>query len=291
MSENIKSNIQELITQTIKSLNFPEINFSLDHPANETHGDYATNVALVLFPKLKEQGIGEYQKPIDLAQTIIDHFPPNKEISSVSAAQPGFINFTLSPNFLLTSVKSIIENKYPLPLKGKKIAVEYTDPNPFKEFHIGHLYSNIIGESVSRIYEVNGAVVWRGDFYGDVGLHIAKSVWGLIQKMNQDNLTLSAVEKLSLKERQNLLGQGYALGVVKYDQDPQIKSQIEKINSQIYRFSNQDDQDQVIQVYQAGLKWSLDYFETYYQRLGTKFDGYYPESKIGQIGSKIVDQA
>ena len=44
--------------------------------------------------------------------------------------------------------------------------VEYTDPNPFKEFHIGHLISNLTGESLAKIFEANGPTVWRADYFG-----------------------------------------------------------------------------------------------------------------------------
>ncbi|MDP2860300.1 MAG: arginine--tRNA ligase, partial [bacterium] len=197
-------------------------------------------------------------------------------------------------------------------LSGKKVAVEYTDPNPFKEFHLGHLYSNVIGESIARLFEACGATVWRGDFYGDVGMHVAKSVWGMMKKMREDKITLIDLEKLPLNERQAFLGKGYALGVVKYDEDEQTQKEIKDINLLIYiagqkilkktkgwqpiinyRQYLKGDEDklrEISKIYEAGLKWSLEYFETIYKRLGTKFDGYYPESWVGEYGIKIVEK-
>lgn len=58
--------------------------------------------------------------------------------------------------------------------------VEYTQPNPFKPFHIGHLISNAIGESVSRIVEYSGSKIIRVNYQGDVGPHVAKAIYGLI---------------------------------------------------------------------------------------------------------------
>ena len=60
---------------------------------------------------------------------------------------------------------------------GQKIIIEYTDPNPFKEFHIGHLMSNTIGEAFSRLVETSGAEVKRACYQGDVGMHVAKTIW------------------------------------------------------------------------------------------------------------------
>ena len=60
--------------------------------------------------------------------------------------------------------------------------VEYTQPNPFKPFHIGHLMSNTIGETLTRILENAGATVVRANYQGDVGLHVAKALWGMSKK-------------------------------------------------------------------------------------------------------------
>src|SRR3989344_1623503 len=88
-----------------------------------------------------------------------------KEIEKVKVAGAGFINFYLSREFFTQSIKEILKigEKWGSgnSLKNQKIIIEYTDPNPFKEFHIGHLMSNAIGESISRIIEFSGAEAKR----------------------------------------------------------------------------------------------------------------------------------
>ena len=61
-------------------------------------------------------------------------------------------------------------------LKDKRVMVEYTDPNPFKQFHIGHLMTNIIGASLARIHAAACAAVLRVTYHGDVGCHLAVRV-------------------------------------------------------------------------------------------------------------------
>ena len=94
--------------------------------------------------------------------------PPSK-VLKIEVVKPGFINFFLGSEYFGNIIREIGnhfgENKN---LEGQKIIIEYTDPNPFKEFHIGHVYTNTVGESLSRIFEENGATVWRGDYFGDV---------------------------------------------------------------------------------------------------------------------------
>ncbi|EKE22091.1 MAG: Arginine-tRNA ligase, partial [uncultured bacterium] len=155
---------------------------------------------------------------------------------------------------LISQMSGLLENENGSAItqigKGKKIAVEYTDPNPFKEFHLGHLYSNAIGESLSRLFEACGAVVWRGDFYGDVGMHIAKSIYGLLAELRIKNSELRMKQgkdyirelkkyigelgKLPVSQRQKLLGEGYALGVVKYEEDKAVAEEIKDLNYLIY---------------------------------------------------------
>src|SRR6185503_5194125 len=98
-------------------------------------------------------------------------------------------------------------------LAGKKIMVEYTDPNPFKPFHIGHLMTNAIGESVARILEHSGAQVSRANYQGDVGLHVARAIWGL-----QKNKKLQEKKGSHTLQAVNI-GKAYALGAESYEAD------------------------------------------------------------------------
>lgn len=308
--------LSEAISKAVEELEWETVSFSVEHPKDESHGDHSTNAALVLAKKLGKQ-------PREVAEILVTKLQSDTLVDSVvqleriEIAGPGFINFWLKDGELSRLAQEAAEDRWEKPLSGKKYSVEYTDPNPFKEFHIGHLYSNLIGESIARLYEANGATVWRGDFYGDVGMHIAKSVWGMMKKMEQEGVKLTDLEEKPIKERQQFMGQGYAEGSIQFDEDPsassgQVREEIKDINYMVYVASqevlvktrgwkplvdyrkyiegHEDKYPLVRDVYQAGLRWSLAYFETYYQRLGTKFDGYYPESYVGELGLKVVEK-
>lgn len=307
--------IKDTIETVIKELGFPAVEFGVDHPKDESHGDYSSNVAMVLAKKAGKN-------PREVAEAIKDLIEKDGEIDKVMekvvVAGAGFINFYLKAEVLRENVEQIVADKWEKPLAGKKYAVEYTDPNPFKEFHLGHLYSNLIGESIARMYEAVGATVWRGDFYGDVGMHIAKSVWGMKKKLDEAKQTLEELAKWGIKERQNFMGQGYAMGVQAFEgelpgyEQEVVKEEIKGINYMVYVASqevlvakrgwkplvdylqyikgHEEEYPQIREIYQAGLAWSLEYFETYYARLGTKFDGYYPESWVGELGLKEVEK-
>ncbi|OGV95821.1 arginine--tRNA ligase [Microgenomates group bacterium RBG_16_45_19] len=315
MATSVKTELLETIKLALTQLKLKPVEFSLEHPANEAHGDYAANIAFVLYPQVEDQ----WSNPLQLAEAIVAAIKlkvshqSSSIIDSVSVAGPGFINFSLKPEHFLDYLNQLINSKQiPLttdPFIKQRICVEYTDPNPFKELHLGHLYSNIIGETMARLYEAVGAKVWRADYYGDVGQHVAKAIWGMQQLLTQTHTTLPNLAKKSLLERQKFLGQSYAYGVKQFESDPEVKATINRLNPLIYAIAQalhqangwqpvveyevhvpQSDfnRGEIRSLYQSGLAWSLEYFESLYQFLGTKFDGYYPESLMGEYGYRLV---
>lgn len=252
----------------------PEVQF--EHPADLAHGDYSTNVALVYAKELKMKQRELAEKIVKMIYDVGFQIYERKTIEKVEVAGAGFINFYLSKEFFAEAVQSVDEefgrNKH---LVGKKVMVEYTDPNPFKEFHIGHLMSNAIGESIARIFEFHGAKVVRACWQGDIGLHVAKAIWGLKRFKIYDL-------RFTIQE----LGRAYAKGSEAYETDGKAKAEINELNKKI--FSRSDNE--VNALYDAGRKVSLEHFEEIYKVLGTKFDHYFFEGKEGRDGQKIVEE-
>ncbi|MBI2049707.1 arginine--tRNA ligase [Candidatus Roizmanbacteria bacterium] len=288
--EDIKKSLALDIKSAIKDLLGKEITPKLDHP-QESFGDYSSNIALVGSKILKTS-------PLTLAESVKSKLPKMELIEKIEVAKPGFINFWISKKYLIDRLREISEKKDQYgkgeSLKNKKIMVEFTDPNPFKEFHIGHLYSNIVGESLSRLLETQGAIVKRANYQGDVGMHVAKALWGLFQLCHaefssaskiQENKILKQVQDDSSNKKAKFLGQAYALGARAYEEDEKAKSEIEKLNKKIY-----EKDPSVMPLYQKGRQWSLEYFEEIYKRLGTKFDYYYFESEVGKEGLELVKE-
>ena len=240
----------------------------LEHPAELKNGDYASGIALQY---AKQSG----QAPRTIAEKIVASFGTIEDIAKVEVAGAGFINFYLASSALADAVHVAI-NKSDLwgavkLNKGKKIMVEYTDPNPFKEFHIGHLMSNAIGESIARLLEFSGAEVKRANYQGDVGPHVAKAIWG--------------IKKLGLDPHDSAnLGRAYATGAKAYEDNLSAKAEIGTINQKIYDKSDVE----INKIYEAGRKASLEHFEEIYKILGTKFDDYFFESETAQRGIELV---
>ncbi len=264
----MKNKIKEIIESAVRELGQIS-DFSIEIPDDRNHGDYSTNVALILAKKINKN-------PIETANLIKDKIGSNNLFKEVKVAGPGFVNFFVADKIFIDNLENINKNygRGKL-LKDRKIVIDYTDPNPFKEFHIGHLMSNAIGESLSRIFEFQGAKIKRVCYQGDVGLHVAKAIWAIL-KNNVEPKNI-AIE---------ILGQMYAAGNLAYENDGQAKMEINEINKKIYDRSDK----KINTIYDEGKEISLEHFNEIYKKLGTKFDYFIFESQVADLGKNIVEK-
>ena len=291
----MKDKIEIIVREALEQLGVEANTVVVERPADMSHGDYSTNVALAY---AKVAGIS----PRELAEKLIQkiHGVKNDDVASIEIAGVGFINFRLSDEYLAQALQDAVvqgerwgRNES---LKGKKVIIEYTDPNPFKEFHIGHLMSNAIGESISRIVEASGAETKRACYQGDVGMHVAKTIFGIKWLLDHTKDTGETKrffsEEVSFTEKVNFLGNMYVLGSKMFEDEntyefsslDKKQDSFKEINKKVYERTD----SKINELYDWGRKISLDYFETIYKRLGTKFDYYFFESKTGEFGKQIV---
>ncbi|NCO04579.1 MAG: arginine--tRNA ligase [Candidatus Magasanikbacteria bacterium] len=263
---------QELTTILNNSGISGQLLFSI--PPDKTLGD----VALGCFALAKEQ----QKNPAEIANSIVNTLKEKSHasIKQVIATGP-YVNITLNDAWLAEQALLKITKTFGThdTGKGKKYLVEFACPNPMKSFHLGHLRNTITGESVSRILENSGYTVIRVNYQGDVGMHIAKSLWGIYQ--NLDNFHAQTAQ--DIKKRVEFLGAAYAAGSQAFETNEQAKAEILEYNQKVY------DRDPTIQdVYTTARQWSLEYFDTIYQKLDTHFDKLYFESEVDVLGKQTV---
>jgi arginyl-tRNA synthetase len=273
----MKSTIESIVINAVLRLQeksswrgfvMPEI--QIDRPKDSAHGDWMTNVAFVIAKELQKS-------PVAVAEELAGEINAvaNEAVARAEAVAPGFVNFILHRNALVNMVRQIMTDKDSYgkntTLVGQKVMVEYTQPNPFKPFHIGHLMSNTIGESLAHIMSFCGATVVRANYQGDVGPHVAKSLWA-IQKFEYD---INNIDEI---------GKAYAKGHEAYESDVKAKEEIQAINKAIYMCSD----EALMKLYVIGRQKTLERFEEIYAILGTKFDVYYFESETWKKGAQIV---
>ncbi len=169
------------------------------------------------------------------------------------------------------------------PTRRKRITIEFAQPNPFKEIHIGHVRNIALGESYSRLAQAAGGTVRRVNYEGDVGMHVAKSLWGL-ERLAGDGVDTSGVG-LDVRGKAALLGRAYAVGSKACEADKSVAEDITALNKKIYALD-----ESIVAQWRRGRQWSLEYFDTIYEKLGTHFDRYYFESEAAPIGITLVSK-
>lgn len=296
--------IRELLRAVISSLYHVEAEINLVEAPKDTGADFATNIAMNLAKNLKKNPmqIAEEVRGKALELDVADE----REISEIEIAKPGFINIKLSDDFYKLELekyqKNFLENISQNEYLKKTVICEFSDPNPFKILHVGHLYTSMVGDAISRIVEFSGGNVVRANFGGDVGLHVAKNMYALLQHKDEINDLMTTTEKAEL------LSKTYVEGATAYEEDEVAKEKIVEINKKIYRIAEAGDsivaeleglierdasratldELELAKVYFWGRKASYQYFKDFYKKIGVKFDQYYPESTVAAKGLEMV---
>jgi len=279
----MKTEIELAIAGICKELFKLDVEVTLTRP-DEQFGDYATNVALQLAKQLKSPPAGG---PAEIAKQIASKLTVvmSGQVASANVAGPGFLNIVLSDEALWQSS----HQKVAAPFFGQTAVVEYSNPNPFKILHAGHLYTSIVGDAIANLLEIAGAIVHRVNFGGDVGLHVGKTMWSMLQSLGGEYP--EKLNEIPKKDRSEWMTSNYIKGTAAYEDDEKAKSKIIQLNKQIYQISSDGDKDSALaQIYWTCRQWSYDYFDEFYEQLGIKFEKYYPESETSDIGLSKVKE-
>ena len=184
----MKDHLRELVAQALldlrregkipADLELPE--YVIERTKSREHGDYATNIALLLAKRIG-------MNPMALAETLIESMDANdesKHIEKVAVAKPGFINFTISRRCLLSTVRRVFEagaefGRQPAGSR-ESITVEFVSANPNGPLHVGHGRGAAYGATVANLLEAAGHGVQREYYVNDAGRQmdiLAISVW------------------------------------------------------------------------------------------------------------------
>jgi len=280
----MREEITQTIVATVKDLFKLDVRPELTRPA-EQFGDYATNIALQLATKTN-------QSPREVAEKLVELLKPAlaKQVSDITVAGPGFINFKLSDSVLQKELSMVNDNYGHNQLhQGKTVVTEYSDPNPFKVLHAGHLYTSVVGDSIAKLFEAAGAKVHRVNFGGDIGLHVAKTMWAMLKELGGQHP--EKLKEIVQAERANWMAKAYIAGTTAYDDDEQAKRDITALNKQLYQIqAGKDQTSPLAQIYWTTRQWSYSYFDEFYKRIGSGFERYYPESEVAELGLKTVNE-
>ena len=263
--------IRKAVEKALAKAGAEGVAFSVERPSDLAHGDYATNAAMAAAKKVGTN-------PRALAESLAGELKDalGESASRVEVAGPGFINITLSKvavGFAVDEAGAQGEdwgkNEHE---KGKRVLIEYSNPNAFKEMHAGHLVGTIVGESLSRLIENEGATVARDTFGGDVGPNVAKALWALEKH--------GVTEPESAKQ----IGEAYAEGSKAYEDDPKAKEEMDALNQAIYAGKD----EKVMDLWHRGREISMEAFRRTWKMLGTHFDFEFFDSDTTETGMRVV---
>ncbi|MBQ9017555.1 arginine--tRNA ligase [Candidatus Saccharibacteria bacterium] len=269
--------IRDLLKKAILKLYGVDFEPEVTEAPGNIEADYSSNAPLKL------AGVA-HKSPMVIAEELVaevqdDSATEMRGVQSFATA-PGFINFISSDEYLLAEMDGIVtdfdKNISSGEYRGKTVVCEFSDPNPFKVLHVGHLYTSVVGDAIARLLEYAGAKVVRANFGGDVGLHVAKTMY-ILQRKQVSELTIEDIAKC------------YIEGTAAYEDDAEAKAEITRLNKEIYKINAEDIHGTPLaDLYWRGRELSYDYFKHFYASIGLKFDKYYPESTVAWLGLATV---
>lgn len=179
----MKSKIQDLVNQALATLTTdgtlhePLPPFSIEHARDPSHGDFATNAALVCAKVARS-------KPRDLAEKLVAAFPTSSLVEKVDIAGPGFINFTLSTHAYRAVIPQVLMEGHGYGRshlgEDRRVQVEFVSANPTGPLHVGHGRGAAYGSVVANLLEAVGFEVHREYYVNDAGRQmdiLGTSVW------------------------------------------------------------------------------------------------------------------
>jgi len=251
----MKEYIQNLLTNIVSCLKNEnilsadtQIRIMVENTKDKTHGDYASNIAMMLARPMKKN-------PREIAEILTSRIPENDKISRVEIAGPGFINFFANKSFVENQVNSMLRD----PMLGVRpsrtpetVVIDYSSPNVAKEMAVHHIRSTVIGDAVVRILEFLGNRVIRANHIGDWGTQFGMLIACLEKKENENasSLELSDLEAFYREAKKY------------YDEDPQFAEKARK-----YVVKLQSGDEYCREMWQKLVKITMDQNQEIYRRL------------------------
>lgn len=245
-------------------------------------GEWGISISFFKTAALEAQTGKEVNVPeraSEIAQMVAGLISEGGEFSRVEAVQ-GYLNLYFAPDKYSRRVVDTVlregEQFGKGEPKGEQLMVEFSQPNTHKAFHVGHLRSAILGDTVCRILEFAGFDVVRANYYGDIGLHVIQWLWNYMkfhpgEKPPQDTT--------------RWMGDLYAEAVRRLEENPEYEKEVREL------YARWDQRDpEVVELWKKTRGWSIEGFEDMYQMLDIEFDRYYANSMVEEPGKEMVQE-
>jgi arginyl-tRNA synthetase len=277
---NVQDKIKNSILEILKKfdlLKSEKIEETLEIPPQAEFGDLSSNICFSLSKKLKKS-------PLEIANDIVSKIKITKDsIVSRVESKAGYINFFYNYSILSKMILSNIfkekekfgQNKIG---KGKKVMVEFSQPNPVHPMHIGHSRSTFLGDSLSNILDFLNYKTIRANYMNNTGLQVAKLVtayqlWGKNKRpIGKPDLWLWKL-------------------YVKFHEEAEKNSALEEKTRDTLRKFEIENDEKTVKVWNKIVDWCIEGFKETYKKLGINFDFYLFESEHRKMGKKNIERA
>lgn len=261
-------------SKALKKLQIADSQLKFEHPANPEHGDYATNIAMLVERK-------EYPTSFDLATKIVNTFRSlgmPEYVVKIKVEKPGFINIWLKNEVLINEMGRVLKEKEKYGSadigKGKTMVIDYSSPNIAKSFGIGHLRSTIIGQAIYNLYSFLGWKTIGDNHLGDWGTQFGKLIVALKKWGGKKKLDLKQLGKLYVKFHREAA------------KNPKLDDE-----GRAWFKKLEDGNREAKKIWKECVEASMKEFNRIYDLLGVKIDYAYGESFYEDKMPAVIKQA
>ncbi|MBF1130901.1 MAG: arginine--tRNA ligase [[Eubacterium] sulci] len=257
---DFKEEIAEIIAKNLEGLTEDEIKSMIEIPQDQSMGDYA-------FPCFRLAKTMR-KAPNLIAAELAEKLQGEKLFSEVSPVNAYVNMFVSREEMMKSTVSEVLEEKENFGRSdiggNKKVIVEFSSPNIAKPFHIGHIRSTVIGNSLSKIYDALGYDVFKINHLGDYGTQFGKMICAYRRWGNREDVINSPIK--------TLLGY-YTKFHVEVEEHPELEDEARAIFTKLEQGSKEE-----VELWQWFREESLKEFQRVYDMLGIEFDSYNGES-------------
>lgn len=257
---DFKKEIAEIIAKNLEGLTEAEIKSMIEIPQDQSMGDYA-------FPCFRLAKTMR-KAPNLIAAELAEKLQGEQLFSEVSPVNAYVNMFVSREEMMKSTVSEVLEEKENFGRSdiggNKKVIVEFSSPNIAKPFHIGHIRSTVIGNSLSKIYDALGYDVFKINHLGDYGTQFGKMICAYRRWGNREDVINSPIK--------TLLGY-YTKFHVEVEEHPELEDEARAIFTKLEQGSKEE-----VELWQWFREESLKEFQRVYDMLGIEFDSYNGES-------------
>ncbi len=261
LSEALCQAAQEAgVQRLVGNVSLPEI--TIERPARPEYGDYASSLPLKL---ARLTGL----KPIDIANEIVKNLPPLEDVEKIEVAAPGFINFTVSRNWLTGLVDFIcdVDETYGnIKLGDKSIQIEFVSGNPTGPLHVGHGRGAVLGSTLANILKAAGYRVTTEYYINDAG-----------SQLEAFHRTLYARYLQCMGKEAELPANGYH-GNYMVDLAHQIATEYGD------KYLLMDEDEAILAIGKLGIERVMEWIKRDLKALGISFDVWFSEKELFDRG-------